>query len=87
MHVLWCNIHKQHIENLQETEGWSFLQCTMSSYNIKKYYFADYVEKQFKSTAADNDLRMWMLFRVVKHPNNIGEMKKFKNPNFSLCMK
>ena len=52
----------------------------------KPVSFSSHYDKHFKFTTAHTYLNMCMGFKLVKHINNIGEMKTFTKPNFSLCI-
>ena len=47
----------------------------------KSYSLAAHFEKHFNNTTSRTDLRKYMTFKVVKHPNPIGAMKTFTKLN------
>ena len=47
---------------------------------------ADHFEQHFKSTTPRKDLCKYMLFKLVKQLNLIGEIKTFTKPNCNLFM-
>ena len=48
--------------------------------------FAAHFKQHFNTIMSCTYLRKYMTFKVVKQINQIGEMKTFTKPNFTLCM-
>ena len=46
----------------------------------KSYSFAAHFEKHFNDSISCTDLRKHIKFRVVKHLNSIGAIKRLRNP-------